>query len=207
MVITAAEFVGLLNGGRETRAVEFKSAGPRVNNSLPFAFVARAVLAMANLPLGGWIILGIQDDGSLTGLNGADHATWFEHDELTAGLNAYADPFVEVDVEPFIHEGKNLVIIRVHEFVEVPVLARKDSPAKPDGKLVIRRGGCYVRPRQQAASMEVPTQTEMRELLDAAANKLLKRFLERAGVAGLLQAVPQPLTDSQKFDEQLGDFR
>ena len=98
-----------------------------------FAFVARAVLAMSNLQLGGWILLGVQDDGQLTGLLPDDLGSWLEHDEVTAGLNAYADPFVRVDVDRVDHDNKSFIAIRVHEFAEVPVLARKDSPAKSGG--------------------------------------------------------------------------
>jgi hypothetical protein len=68
LAVTPDQFVELLNGGRETRAVEFTAAGPR-GDPLVFAFVARAVLAMSNLPLGGWILLGVQDDGQMSGLS------------------------------------------------------------------------------------------------------------------------------------------
>src|SRR3954471_371958 len=166
MPLSTDQFLQLLNGGRETRAVEFKAGGPR-GEPLVFAFVARAVLAMSNLQLGGWVLLGVQDDGGMSGLSEDDLASWLEHDEVASGLNAYADPFVQVDVERVDHGDKNFIAMRVHEFAEVPVLARKDSPAKAGGKLVIRQGGCYVRPRLKPASVEVPTQTEMRELLDA----------------------------------------
>src|SRR3712207_8568503 len=54
--------------------------------------------------------------------------------------------------------------------------ARKDGPLKPDGRLSIRRGGCYVRPRLQASSVEIPTQTEMRELLDLATDRKSTRL-------------------------------
>ena len=120
---------------------------------------------MSNLPLGGWVIVGVQDDGTPDGLSAPDFATWFETDELSAGLNAYADPFVQVEINEASYQGMKFVVLRVKEFEEIPVLARKDSPPKPDGKLVIRRGGCYVRPVLQPASVEVPTQTEMREIL------------------------------------------
>ena len=81
-----------------TRGVEFKAAGPR-GAPLVFAFVARAVLAMSNLQLGGWVLLGIQDDGQMSGLVQDDLPSWLEHDEVTASLNAYADPFALIDVE------------------------------------------------------------------------------------------------------------
>jgi hypothetical protein len=204
MSLSTDQFIELLSGGRETRGVEFKAAGPR-GDPLVFAFVARAVLAMSNLQLGGWVLLGIQDDGQMSGLVQDDLASWLEHDEVTASLNAYADPFVLVDVERVDYEGKSFIAIRVHEFAEVPVLARKDSPAKSGGRLVIRQGGCYVRPRLKPASVEVPTQTEMRELLDAAADKMLRRFLARASAAGVALASSE--SDAQKYEKQLGGFR
>lgn len=204
MALSTDEFIGLLNGGRESRAVEFKAAGPRPD-PIVFAFVARAVLAMSNLHLGGWVLLGVQDDGQATGLSEAELATWLEHDEVAAGLNAYADPFVQIDVERMEYDGRSFVVIRVHEFAEVPVLARKDSPAKAGGKLVIRQGACYVRPRLKPASVEVPTQTEMRELLDLAADKVLKRFLARANAAGIAVATTE--TDTEKYERELGGFR
>jgi len=150
-------------------------------------------------------LLGIQDDGQMSGLVLDDLASWLEHDEVTASLNAYADPFVLVDVERVDYEGKSFIAIRVHEFAEVPVRARKDSPAKSGGRLVIRQGGCYVRPRLKPASVEVLTQTEMRELLDAAADKMLRRFLARASAAGV--AFGSSESDAQKYEKQLGGFR
>src|SRR5262245_45592598 len=141
MPIGADDFVALLNGGRETRAVEFKQGGAR-NDPLGFAFVASAVIALSNLYIGGWAILGGADDGTLSGLSASHAATWLEYDEVSAGLNAYADPFVQVDVEQVTYDGKTFIVLRVQEFAEVPTIARKDSPAKHAGKLVIRRGGC-----------------------------------------------------------------
>jgi hypothetical protein len=98
MSLSTDQFIELLSGGRETRGVEFKAAGPR-GAPLVFAFVARAVLAMSNFQLGGWVLLGIQDDSQMSGLVEDDLASWLEHDEVTASLNAYTDPFVLVDVE------------------------------------------------------------------------------------------------------------
>ena len=204
MSLSADQFRELLNGGRETRSVEFKRGRPRTD-SIAFAFVARAVLAMSNLQFGGWVLLGVEDDGHITGLSPSDLATWTDHDDVSASLNAYADPFIHVDIEHVNHEGLDCVALRVHEFAEVPVLARKDSAAKSDGKIIIRQGACYVRARLKPASIEAPTQTEMRELLDIAADKMLKRFLTRAGAAGVLLTPTE--TDMQKFEKELAGFR
>ena len=159
---------------------------------------------MSNLQLGGWVLLGVQDDGTLMGLTPDDLASWLERDEVTAGLNAYADPFVQVDVDQVEYTNRSFIVLRVQEFAEVPVLARKDSPQKSGGKLVVRQGGCYVRPRSKPASVEIPTQTEMRELLDLAADKVLKRFLGRAGAAGVNLAASEG--DTEKFQKELAGF-
>jgi hypothetical protein len=42
---------------------------------------------MSDLPLGGWVLLGVQDDGQMTGLSKSDIATWLDH-AVTASLNA-----------------------------------------------------------------------------------------------------------------------
>jgi predicted HTH transcriptional regulator len=206
MTITPDKFIELLNGGKETPSVEFKPSGPRTD-ALLFAFVARAVLAMTNRPLGGWIVLGVDSDANLIGLNDNDRDTWLQFDEVSDGLNAYADPFVQIAVEFVNYKNKQFVVIHVREFEEVPVLARKDSPSKHDGKLVIRRGGCYVRPRHKPASIEVPTQTEMRELIDAAVDKQLKRVHARAALFGLTQGGTPPLSDEVEYDNELKGFR
>ena len=202
MALTTPQFVELLNGGIETRSVEFKAGGSR-SDPLLFAFVARAVLAMSNLALGGWVILGVKDDGMMVGLSSSDAQTWLENDELNAGLNAYADPFVQVEAQQIDHDSKTFVVLRVREFEDVPVLAMKDSPGKHNGKLVVRQGGCYVRPRHQPASVEAPTQTEMRELIDLAVDKALKRFLRRADTGGLLTTE----SDVDKFANEIRGFR
>jgi predicted HTH transcriptional regulator len=205
VALSTDQFIELLNGGIETRSVEFKAGGPR-NDPVLFAFVARAVLAMTNLRLGGWVIAGVKADGTLIGLSEPDIDTWLEHDEVSDGLNAYADPFVQVASELIEYEGKRFIVIRVREFEEVPVLARKDSPTKYDGKLIVRRGGCYVRPRNQPASVEVPTQTEMRELIDAAVDKSLARFRWRAGLVAQPPGALAP-SDDTRFEDELKGFR
>lgn len=55
----------------------------------------------------------------------------------------------------------------------------------------------------------MPTQTEMRELLDLAIEKGVKQFLERAERVGLYisQTPDSVATDQERFDEQLGELK
>jgi hypothetical protein len=60
----------------------------------------------------------------------------------------------------------------------------------------------YVRGRGKPETIEVPTQTEMRELLELAVDKGVQAFLARAGRVGLLQpahAEPAAAADEVAF--------
>ena len=95
------------------------------------------------------------------------------------------------------------MVIHVEEFADVPVLCKR---AYDD---VLRDGACYVRPRRKPETTDIPTYADMRDLLDLAIEKGVRRLLAQAQRAGL--AVPPEITvvatDQELFDEQLGDLR
>jgi len=80
------------------------------------------------------------------------------------------------------------VAITVHEFEEVPVICRRSY--NHGAKTILRDGALYVRGRGKPESIEVPSQTEMRELLNAAVDKGIRSFLARADRVGLGAARP-----------------
>jgi predicted HTH transcriptional regulator len=207
--MTPEELEELIAAGHEIRGVEFKSPGPRTDKQL-FARVTRAVLSMANRPDGGTVVVGVSEPGKgslkVSGLSVADQATW-THDEVSAGLAAYADPFVSVALETVALRGKTVLVIRVQSFAEVPVICKKDY-SDPKGKPVLRAGAVYVRTRRMPETSEVPSQTEMRELLDSAIQKGVRKFLKQWSAAGLgLTPAPALPTDDEQFDSELGDLK
>ena len=177
--MTSIAFTELLALGREQAGVEFKGPGDRSDRRL-FAKVARAVLAMANRRDGGVVVVGIDDERNeavLTGLSATQLATW-EQDAVRDALAAYADPGVEVEVEPVRHGGRDFVVITIREFADVPVLCRRDG----DG---VREGALYVRSRRKPESVEVPRQAEMRDVIELATEKRLRAFLATATAVGI----------------------
>jgi predicted HTH transcriptional regulator len=206
--LTDHQFAELLVLRYEPRGLEFKGARPRTDR-LFFARVVRACLGMANLRDGGRVIIGVDErDGVLdpVGLSDADLASW-RYDDVAAGLATYADPMVSFDVYVHEHQSKRFVVLEIHEFEELPVLCKTTYQERPPTQQVIlREGACYVRRRGKPETSEIPTQAEMRELLDLAIEKGIRRFIARARAVGLELPGGQAPSDQDRFDQQLQDI-
>lgn len=195
------EFADLLALGHEASGVEFKGPGSRSNRRL-FAQVVRAALGMANRRDGGRVIIGVADDGGVlnpVGLSEGDLATW-RYDDIADGVSVYADPSVVFEREVKEYNNRVYVILHVDEFADIPILCKKDYPD------VLRSGACYVRARRKPETSEIPTQEDMRDLLELAIDKGVSRYLARAQRVGLivLPSVTPPSTE--RFEQQRGDL-
>lgn len=197
--LTEQLFAALVGPGYEQYGVEFKGPGARTERRL-LAQVARAALGMANRADGGLVIIGVDDDGSLAGLSDAELDTW-SYDDVAASLAEYADPYVDLALQVLVYEDRSFVILHVAEFEEIPVLCKRDYPG------VLRKGACYVRPRRIPETSEIPSQTEMRELLDLATDKGVHKFLTRLEATGLLPPGTVPPRVQGRYYTQRGALR
>lgn len=202
--MTELEFESLLALGHETNGVEFKGPGKRADKGF-LARVIRAILGMANRREGGLVILGVEAESlEPVGFSEEEAKSWLNYDELAASVNEYASPNVQFDLDMLIVRGSKFAIIRVHEFGDVPILCSKEHGAKK-GTPVLRRGACYVRARHKPETSEIPSEEEMRELLELAIDKGVRKFVDRARRAGLLPSVQEApqLADESLFKEQI----
>ncbi len=199
--MTEREFADILQQGHETPGIEFKAPGPRSDKHL-FARVVRAALAMANRRGGGQIIIGVREvAGSLVpeGVDSADLPTW-NHEDVTGALSAYADPHVDASVQTATWQGKSFVTVTVAEFDELPVLCKKEYQG------ILRDGACYVRRKGHIESSEVPNHAEMRDLIELATEKGMRRFLRTASRSGLQLDAAAPPNDQDRYQRELEDF-
>jgi predicted HTH transcriptional regulator len=204
--MTEEEFAQIIAIGREQPSVEFKGPGLKTDKHL-FAKVTRAVLGMANRRDGGLVIVGVEENQTglvLTGLLPEQIATW-AYDDLADGFASYADPSVEFDTEVVEHKGQSFLIIRVEEFAEVPVLCKRGY--HKDRNIVLRDGACYIRPRRKPETIEVSTYADMRDLIELATDKSLRRFIARAQSAGISLSSQKEKSDVDFFDKQAEDFQ
>jgi len=186
--------------GHETTGVEFKAPGRRRDK--PFLVkVIRAVLAMANRRDGGHVIIGVDPDTlEPIGLEEDEAAIWLKYDELAVSISEYATPSVSFDPQGLRIGERVFVIIYVHEFGDVPILCRRDYHAPRERDLVMRRGACYVRSQKKPETSEIPSEEEMRELLELAIDKGVRRFVARAQKVGLFPHV-QPIATLRSVEE------
>ncbi len=202
--MTDEEFARIVELPHELRGIEFKGPGPSTDRQL-LAQVTKAVLGMANRRDGGRVIIGVGNQGHVlnpVGLSGVDLATW-NYDDVADRIAVYADPSVRFDIEVREYNSGKYVAIEVEEFADVPVLCKRSYGD------VLRDGACYVRTRRKPETSEIPTQADMRDLLDLAIEKGVRRFLAQAHRAGLTvpSAGTPSTTDEEQFNEQLGDLR
>lgn len=191
------DFTPEILASAEDRHREFKA--PKPWDELKWK-VAKAAMAMANKRDGGLIILGVEEGSTgptATGLSNADLQT-YRDDEILSFINRFADPYVRASIHRVSVNGRNFVVIEVDEFDEQPVVCKRN------GDEDIREGAIYVRSRQRSETCAVRSQTEIRELLDIAIERGVRRFARIASGAGL--AIHPEVDDQQNFDAQLTRF-
>jgi hypothetical protein len=181
-MLTPSEVEAILTGGRELRHFEVKGPGSRADTQLVVK-VIRAGLSMGNLRDGGYVLLGL-DDWRLAemqpGLTEEHVTSWMSFDDVARKLSGYSDPPLVFDLAKLaLSNGACVVLMEVSEFIDVPHICARQY----DGAL--RKGALYVRSRGAAETVEVSDPVEMREVIDLATEKTLRRFVETAKRAGL----------------------
>lgn len=200
----AAELEQIFLIGKESRSIEFKESVPW-NDKLFKVKITKTILAMSNIRDGGNIIFGVKegDDCEYTpvGMNEDDFNT-YNIDEVSSFVSSYADPYVKLDLFKLEYDSKRFVVLKIFEFEEIPVICKKDYSS---ANFNLRKGALYVRPFRTVESVEVPSQNEMREILDLATEKNLKKFFQISKSVGIL---PEEKTkdhdlDRSKFEKQI----
>jgi predicted HTH transcriptional regulator len=183
--------------GEEDPRREYKAPMSWANN-LTRAKITKSILAMSNIRDGGVIVIGIQEGSDkkfeAVGVSQAEAST-FTHGDIASHVKEYADPHAEFTVRQIECDGKRFVCIQVKEFDDLPVICKKDG-------VDLERGRIYTRPRTKNESSPVSSYSEMREILDMAADKAVRKFLSRLPGPGALPS--QGLT--VKFADQRKDL-
>ncbi len=181
-MLTQAEVEEILVGERELRNFEVKGPGSRSDNAFA-AKVIRAALSMGNLRDGGHVLIGINDErlGQMEpGMCDEEIATWMAVDDVARKFAEYSDPPLVLELaQRELGSGAHVVLIEVSEFADIPHLCARQYNS------TLVKGALYVRSRGVAETVVVADPVEMREVLDLATEKALRRFIETTQRSGL----------------------
>jgi len=153
---------------------------------------------MSNIKDGGTIVIGMdkQEDGSYVaqGVQSEHLGAFNDEDSIKKHVANFADPCVDFDVEIGKYQDNDFVVIIVREFEELPIIC------KTDGLKNLRKGAIYIRTRRHPETAEVPSQTEMREIVELAIDKGMHKLSKRG------YALKGQKSSEKLFSEELSDF-
>lgn len=185
----------LIELGREERFLEYKQSLPwdDLKNK-----IAKTAMGMANIRDGGTIIVGVAERGSQFVPEGMldEHIATYDMDAIQAYLNRFADPYVRAELHHVKFSQEKFIVLVVHEFDEIPVVCKRNWGD------VLRQGAIYTRSHRIPETCEVQSQTEMREIIEIAIDKGVRRFVERMQRVGILK-VAAGESDLDAFEKQL----
>lgn len=200
-MLSEDEVRAFIDAGHETRSVERKGAGSRDDREL-LVNVARAAMALSNQRGGGYVFIGVADGdrtGDSSGLAPDELASWLDFDTVSAQINRYADPPVQITVaERHLPNGRPIVVVEVSEFDEIPTICGRDYAPR------LLRGAIYTRSMAKVESSAAITQNELREVLALATEKAVDRFLRTASGAGA--ALSSGPSDADRFKQQSDEW-
>lgn len=192
-------YVDLIEYPNEERHIEFKRS-VRWDGDIR-AKITKSIMAMSNLRDGGWIVVGKEEQPdrsfSPVGMSQADFDS-FDPDEVQAFVYARAEPPVDFDVRKIVYNGKKFVIIRVKEFENEPVICKKSYGN------ILHNGVIYIRSKGKPESIPVPSQYEMREIIENAIDKGVRAFFQRSQRIGIMR-LPS-VDDAAKFSKQVEEL-
>ncbi len=194
------ELIEIIKSGKETRNIEYKQSIPWSNHENREKLI-RTIFAMSNIRDGGFIVIGMrkQSDNSYipAGIAGTDKATYNE-DHMADVISEFADPYVNFALATAQIDDKEFLIIQINEFEEIPVICKKDGSTTN-----LKRGKIYIRSRRKPESIEIPSQSEMRELLEVATDKGIRKFFARVEKVGIEF---KTIDEKQLFADQIKDL-
>lgn len=193
--------IDLILHGSEERNLEYKSSlsWDDITTKLK---VTKTAMSMANIKDGGLLIFGVDEiDSGQFEPNGMkkNDADSFNKDDVMDYVNGYADPYVDLKMEKIEYDGKLFIIIQIKEFDELPVVCKKSGQD-------LNEGNIYTRSRRKYESVPVSSQTEMREILEMAVDKRIRKLRKQLFQWGFIKQKSIEDIDFYKFKEQLGDL-
>lgn len=165
----AARARALIAIGSETRNLDLKGPMPWPARTTKERYeIVRDILAFTNTPDGGAILVGVErTTHAVEGLSATDVTTW-DTTKVGQGCAVFGSPHPVVTVSYPEVDRKQLVMIEVAPFPEIPTVCRQEARLGAD--VILRQGGLYIR-TLMAQTVEIHDEEQVRALIEQAINR------------------------------------
>ena len=193
------QFLQLIYHGQEERNLEYKQSVTWNDDDVK-AKIAKSIIAMSNLADGGDIIIGVEKDGTVSGMNETDFNS-FDQDSVKSHVNRHAVPYADFSFRKVIEKEKNFIVFQVAGFSLIPIICARGWRNE------LNKGVIYIRSKRMPESTAIGDEGDLRELMDLAVDKWNRYKLMRQKRAGIFQ-VPKksPEMIKKEFNDEAGDF-
>ena len=193
----AKELLEIIYSGSESRHLEYKESMDW-GHELTKAKITRAILSFANTQDGGVIVVGVKQVDNKFSFDGMsdEHIKTFDHDNIANHVANYADPYVDFTLKIVEDAGKKFVVIQVPEFSEHPVICKRDG-------LDLKNGALFIRMKGKPGTSEISSNSEIREILDIAVRKGIRKFHKISNGDSLPVSSEDRQIYQKKFAEEL----
>lgn len=200
--IPSEEFLPLIEAGHEMRNTEFKSPFQWDDDNSVWLRenVIKAALGLTNTKDGGNIVIGVTEGpNSSLQLNGLSEAEFqsFSYDDVKEQIDSFANASVSFMIKEAEYDSKRFIVIQVSEFVELPVICKKNSQSNG----LMRRGDIYCRLRSGKISTDRVSEVEMREIIEMAIDNGNRKLNKRGYI---LKETPKV---EDFFSQQIEDLK
>lgn len=195
------ELYELVRVGEQRRNVELKRS-ISWDSDRNRAKIVKTILAMSNIRDGGYLVLGFSQQADSFEPVGVrdDHLSSFKYDNVKSHVALFADPFATFFMKIIEDkvEDKKFIVFSIDEFEEIPIICKRN------GLENLREGDIYTRSRRMPSSVRVPTQSEMREIIDMAIEKGVRKFLEQSQRVGMKVEIG---AEFDEYDRELEEIQ
>lgn len=201
--MSESEIENMIKYPNEERYLEFKRS-IRWDGDIR-AKIAKSIMALANLRDGGWIVIGKEEQAdrsfTLAGMKQEDYDS-FDSDYVKDWVYERTSPPVVFEIIKKEYDNKKFVLIRVKEFDEMPIICRKDYDD------ILHAGEIYVRSKRKPESITMSGDAEMREIIEIAIDKGVRKFIQRLQRTGIWapKSEARAIDDEEEFRKQLADL-
>jgi hypothetical protein len=162
----------LLDRQSESRSLDYKAAmsfGPTKQDK---AEILKCIIAFANTRDGGYMLVGVdQVTGKFVPSGIAPHqAASFDPTKIGDFAKNHCSVLPQVGVHVVSVDGTDLLLVRVEEFTDEPIVCTRDLHDANGQQLILRAGGIYVR-TADARCVAIESGEAMRAFLDLAVQK------------------------------------